>query len=99
MRPSTAQCHDQSSRNPSRIRCDGSIGAQGIAVNATLIFSVDQALECAKAFDRASQHASVDTVISVFVSRIDRAIDDRLSEREWKRGKRGYSMRPIFITA
>jgi transaldolase len=65
------------------------LASRKIAVNATLIFSVDQALECAKAFDRASQHASVDTVISVFVSRIDRAIDDRLSESGVERGKTG----------
>jgi len=55
-----------------------SLASQGIPVNATLIFSVDQALKCAEAFERASQKASVDTVISVFVSRIDRAIDETL---------------------
>lgn len=54
------------------------LASAGIAVNATLIFSVDQALKCAEAFQRASQKASVDTVISVFVSRIDRAIDEAL---------------------
>ncbi|HEX5328990.1 transaldolase [Sulfuricurvum sp.] len=54
------------------------LASAGIAVNATLIFSVDQALKCAEAFQRASQKASVDTVISVFVSRIDRAIDETL---------------------
>ncbi|MGA9045088.1 transaldolase [Sulfuricurvum sp.] len=55
-----------------------SLASQGIPINATLIFSVDQALKCAEAFERASQKASVDTVISVFVSRIDRAIDETL---------------------
>jgi transaldolase len=54
------------------------LASQGIAVNATLIFSVEQALKCAAAFERASHKASVDTVISVFVSRIDRAIDETL---------------------
>jgi transaldolase len=54
------------------------LASQGIAVNATLIFSVDQALKCAEAFAKASQKANVDTVISVFVSRIDRAIDEKL---------------------
>jgi len=54
------------------------LASQGIAVNATLIFSVDQAVKCAAAFERASHKASVDTVISVFVSRIDRAIDETL---------------------
>ncbi|MDD2837591.1 MAG: transaldolase [Sulfuricurvum sp.] len=52
--------------------------SEGIAVNATLVFSVDQALKCAEAFAKASKKASVDTVISVFVSRIDRAVDEVL---------------------
>lgn len=54
------------------------LASQGIPVNATLIFSDDQALKCARAFDKASKKSSVDTVISVFVSRIDRAIDETL---------------------
>jgi transaldolase len=54
------------------------LATKGIAVNATLIFSVDQALKCAAAFERASHKSNVDTVISVFVSRIDRAIDETL---------------------
>lgn len=54
------------------------LASQGIPVNATLIFSVDQALKCAEAFAQASRKVSVDTVISVFVSRIDRAIDETL---------------------
>ena len=57
------------------------LASAGIAVNATLIFSVDQALKCAEAFQRASQKSSVDTVISVFVSRIDRAIDEVLRDK------------------
>jgi len=53
---------------------------EGIAVNATLIFSKEQALSCAKAFGEGQKEAntSVDTVISVFVSRIDRAMDEEL---------------------
>lgn len=66
-----------------------SLASRGIAVNATLIFSVEQALECAQAFERASAHASVDTVISVFVSRIDRAIDETLRFRGVETGKTG----------
>ena len=57
--------------------------ASGIAVNATLIFSKEQALSCAKAFERgmARSNNSVDTVISVFVSRIDRALDAVLESK------------------
>jgi transaldolase len=65
------------------------LASRGIAVNATLIFSVEQALKCAEAFERASHKASVDTVISVFVSRIDRAIDEVLCEKEVKPGWMG----------
>jgi len=65
------------------------LASQGIPVNATLIFSVEQALKCAEAFERASHKASVDTVISVFVSRIDRAIDEMLREKGIKTGWMG----------
>lgn len=57
--------------------------ASGIAVNATLIFKIEQARECLKAFqkglDKSSQN--VDTVISIFVSRIDRALDETLQSK------------------
>lgn len=65
------------------------LASRGIAINATLVFSVDQALECAKAFERSSKRSSVDTVISVFVSRIDRAIDDVLRSQGVDTGKMG----------
>ncbi len=57
--------------------------SDGIAVNATLIFSKAQALLCAEAFEAGQKEggASVDTVISVFVSRIDRAMDAVLIEK------------------
>lgn len=65
------------------------LASRGIAVNATLIFSVEQALNCAEAFERASHKASADTVISVFVSRIDRAIDETLREQGVQTGWMG----------
>ncbi len=56
--------------------------ASGIPVNATLIFSKAQALLCAEAFEKGLQKSSkeVDTVISIFVSRIDRALDSELAK-------------------
>ncbi len=56
---------------------------EGIPVNATLIFSKEQALSCAEAFESGQKESgtSVDTVISVFVSRIDRALDAELAEK------------------
>lgn len=52
----------------------------GIAVNATLIFKKEQAIECANAFLSGLQKSGkhVKTVISVFVSRVDRALDEKL---------------------
>ena len=57
------------------------LAAEGIAVNATLVFSKEQALSCAAAFQKAYDRgaAPVDTVISVFVSRFDRALDGKLA--------------------
>lgn len=57
--------------------------ALGIPVNATLIFKKEQALSCAKAFALGVQRfgKSVDTVISIFVSRVDRALDATLKEK------------------
>ena len=67
------------------------LASQGIAVNATLVFSVYQALKCAKAFEKAAAVSTtvVDTVISVFVSRIDRAIDETLRAKGVKTGRMG----------
>ncbi len=55
----------------------------GIAVNATLIFTKNQAISCANSFKEgvAIYGQKVDTVISVFVSRVDRALDKILSEK------------------
>ena len=54
--------------------------SEGIPVNATLIFSEAQALACANSFARGLEKGSeaVDTVISIFVSRLDRALDATL---------------------
>lgn len=54
--------------------------SEGIPVNATLVFSKAQALACANSFAMGMERGSmtVDTVISVFVSRFDRAIDAEL---------------------
>jgi transaldolase len=58
--------------------------SEGIPVNATLIFKKSQAIECAQAFARGNEKhgEKVDTVISIFVSRVDRAIDKYLAEND-----------------
>lgn len=52
----------------------------GIPVNATLIFKKSQAISCANAFKRGTYKYAkeVKTVISIFVSRVDRALDEKL---------------------
>ena len=75
------------------------LSACGIPVNATLIFKKSQAIACAKAFERGIVKAGqkVDTVISVFVSRIDRALDARLHELGIETGLSGiYNSADIY---
>lgn len=82
--------------------------ACGIPVNATLIFSKNQAVACAKAFeagavqqalDQAGMKERVHTVISVFVSRIDRAIDAKLAEKGVAKALSGiYNSADIYNT-
>jgi len=57
--------------------------ALGIPVNATLVFTKEQALCCAAAFTKGITKAGkgVESVISIFVSRVDRAIDAILKEK------------------
>ena len=56
---------------------------EGIPVNATLVFSKAQALACASAFERGLTRGgrTVDTVISIFVSRLDRVLDAPLEAK------------------
>ena len=71
--------------------------AQGISVNATLIFSLEEAVACAKAFEKGQAKTSADpkSVISVFVSRVDRLLDDKLSKE--LQGKAGiYNAAAIY---
>ena len=65
--------------------------AASIPVNATLVFKKEQAVACAEAFAKGAVKADmvVDTVISVFVSRIDRALDPILKEKGIEPGLTG----------
>lgn len=78
------------------------LSALGIAVNATLIFKPSQAKECALAFARGHKRAKKmsDCVISVFVSRIDRALDERLKQNNIQPGLCGiYNASLCYETA
>lgn len=71
----------------------------GIPVNATLIFQKEQALACAEAFKEGMKEygAEVATVISVFVSRIDRALDGLLAKSGVATGLSGiYNSAAIY---
>jgi len=73
----------------------------GIPVNATLIFKKEQAIACANAFKRGTYKydKKVDTVISVFVSRVDRALDKKLAENGIQTALSGiYNTADIYTT-
>ncbi len=63
----------------------------GIAVNATLIFSPQQAIECAKALSAGIEESGKNTkaVISIFVSRFDRLLDTTLASYGLEESKLG----------
>ena len=65
--------------------------SKGINVNATLVFSVKQAIQCAKALNKGILKSKEDTkaVISVFVSRFDRLLDDKLISMDIQASKTG----------
>ena len=71
--------------------------AKGISVNATLIFSPDQAKQCLEAFSEGSKIYTsrfVNTtmpkgVVSVFVSRFDRKLDDAMAAKSLPTGQVG----------
>lgn len=75
--------------------------AHGIAVNATLVFKKEQAINCAKAFEQGVMRygKKVDTVISIFVSRIDRALDKELKLKNIPTALTGiYNTADIYAT-
>jgi len=63
----------------------------GINVNATLIFSKEQAINCAEALNKGITKSAKDTkaVISIFVSRFDRALDKTMIEKGLEPAKVG----------
>lgn len=77
--------------------------SEGISVNATLVFSPKQATQCFKAMRKGIQQGEnygacrVEGVISVFVSRFDRAIDAELEEAGIDPAKTGiYNAAKIY---
>jgi len=75
------------------------LSAEGIHVNATLIFSLADAMACARAFAKGVERAPTRTytVISVFVSRVDRLLDEKMKAAGLAPGKLGiYNAARIY---
>lgn len=73
--------------------------AMGVHVNATLIFSLSDAMSCARAFSKGSERAKkrAFSVISVFVSRVDRLLDTKMKKAGLISGKLGiYNAARIY---
>ncbi len=67
------------------------LSSRGININATLIFSPEQAIKCAEALNEGMKQTNKDikAVISVFVSRFDRMCDDELVSKGFEAGRLG----------
>jgi transaldolase len=65
--------------------------SMGINVNATLIFSPEQAVKCAQSLNEGIKQSGKDTkaVISIFVSRFDRLLDEQMKEKNLPTGEVG----------
>ena len=73
--------------------------AEGIHVNATLVFSLSDAMSCARAFAKGVERSpkKCSTVISVFVSRVDRLLDEKIKAAGLPAGKLGiYNAARIY---
>jgi len=84
---------------PAGFKAMEELTAEGIHVNATLIFSLNDALSCARAFAKGAKRAGkvASTVISVFVSRVDRLLDEKMKEQGLQTGKLGiYNAARIY---
>jgi transaldolase len=64
------------------------LAKRGINVNATLVFSPNQAMKCAEALSNLASNN--EGVISVFVSRFDRALNDRLEKVNLSKDRIGF---------
>lgn len=75
------------------------LSSLGIAINATLVFTKEQALACVEALREGSAlyGKKVNSVISIFVSRVDRALDSELKEHGIATGLSGiYNSAAIY---
>ena len=64
------------------------LAKRGININATLVFSPNQAMQCAEALSYLPENR--EGVISVFVSRFDRELNDKLAEKSLSKDRVGF---------
>jgi transaldolase len=64
------------------------LAKRGININATLVFSPNQAMQCAESLSNLP--ANNEGVISVFVSRFDRALNDKLAKVNLSKDRIGF---------
>jgi transaldolase len=64
------------------------LAKEGININATLVFSPNQAMQCVEALSYLPNNK--EGVISVFVSRFDRELNDKLAEKSLSKDKIGF---------
>ena len=64
------------------------LAKRGININATLVFSPNQAMQCAEALSYLPRNR--EGVISVFVSRFDRELNDKLAEKSLSKDRIGF---------
>ena len=80
--------------NEAGVKAMETLAKRGININATLVFSPNQAMKAAEAI---SKGAKVDGVISVFVSRFDRKLNPLLKEKNLACDRVGFFNAIKFI--
>jgi len=74
--------------NEAGVKAMEELAKRGININATLVFSPNQAMQAAEAIAKGPR--SVDGVISVFVSRFDRKLNSVLKEKNLAQDRVGF---------
>ena len=74
--------------NKAGVKAMEALAKRGININATLVFSPNQAMQAAEAISKGSR--TIDGVISVFVSRFDRKLNPVLKEKNLAQDRVGF---------
>jgi transaldolase len=74
--------------NDAGVKAIEELAKRGININATLVFSPNQAMQAAEAISKGAR--TIDGVISVFVSRFDRKLNPVLKEKNLAQDRVGF---------